>query len=377
MPDSAQLLPNQRALFAIPREVAYFNCASLAPQLRSVRAAGEAALARNAEPWKIRTEDWFTKVEQLRELFARLIGVSAEGVALVPASSYGLAIAAANTSAGPENRVLIIADDFPSNVYTWRSFARRTGAQLLTVEREPGQNWTEAVCNAIDGRVRVVAVPHVHWMDGALLDLEQIGNAARAAGATFVVDASQSLGALPFDVAAVRPDYLVCVGYKWLLGPFSLGYLYVAADRRDGEPLEQNWIARVGADDFAGLTAYRDEYQPGARRFDVGQRSNLTLTPMAIAALTQLLAWGVPRISVTLAAITAQVEARARGSGFATTNVRGPHMLGITVPRLQEVAARLANQSVYVGVRGNTMRIAPHLHVDGTDLDRLFDGLKQ
>src|SRR6266508_4617984 len=195
-------LPVQRALFEIPDEVAYFNCASMAPQLAAARLAGEAALRRRAQPWLIRAEDWFTEAEERRTLFAQLAGVDADGVALVPASSYGLAVAAANLGA------------------------------------EPGR------------RVAVVAAPAVHWADGAAVDLAAVAERARAVGAALVVDASQSLGAMPLALAAIRPDYLVSVGYKWLLGPFSLAYLYVAERHRDGRPLEENWISRLGSDDL-------------------------------------------------------------------------------------------------------------------------------
>ena len=82
----------------------------------------------------------------------------------------------------------------------------------------------------------------VHWSTGALVDLAQVAMAARAVGASFIVDASQSLGVLPLDVTALRPDALVAVGYKWLLGPYSLGYLYLDPSLHGGEPLEENWI---------------------------------------------------------------------------------------------------------------------------------------
>ena len=96
-------------------------------------------------------------------------------------------------------------------------------------------------------------------------------------------------GALGFDAGEVRPDYVVCAGYKWLLGPYSLGFLWAAPEHRDGRPIEYNRIARAGSEDFARLVDYRDEYQPGARRFDVGERSNFILVPMLNAALDQIL----------------------------------------------------------------------------------------
>jgi selenocysteine lyase/cysteine desulfurase len=370
---------NQRRLFEIPDDVVYLNTASQAPQLRSVREAGEQALARSAAPWAISDDDWFTQAEELRDLFARLIGADTDGVALVPATSYGLAVAAHNVRGAAGHRVLLLADDYPSNVYTWRTWARRTGADIVTVERNKDQGWTTAILEALDERVRVVAVPNVHWTDGALIELPRIGQRAREVGAVFVIDATQSLGAMPLELSAVRPDFLVATGYKWLLGPLSLAYMFVGEEHRSGTPIEENWSNRAGAEDGAHLTDYSDRYRPGARRFDVGQRSNFTLVPMAIAALRQLLEWGVDNIAASLAPTTTRIEreATARGLAALSADRRGPHMLGISLPagRHAAIAQQLADTNVFVGMRGSSLRVSPHLHATKADIDTLFAAL--
>jgi selenocysteine lyase/cysteine desulfurase len=371
-------LPVQRELFDIPDDVAYFNCASLAPLLRASVEAGAAASARRARSWLTGGRDWFTEAEERRVLFAELAGVDPEGVALVPATSYGLAVAAANLTARPGQRVLVLADDFPSNRYTWQRFAGRTGAEVVTVERRDGQRWGEAVVAALDERVAVVAVLATHWTDGGSVDLTAIGARAREAGAALVVDASQAVGAMPLDWQRIRPDYLVTVGYKWLLGPFALGYLHVAEPHRDGVPLEENWISRLGSEDFAALVDYQDRYQPGARRFDVGQRTHFETTPMATAALRQLLDWEVPRIAATLGRLTGRIqdEVEAIGLGL-TSSDRVPHMLGIDLPdqALGAVAGALADAGVYAGVRGSSLRVSPHLWTTDQDVERLVSAL--
>lgn len=367
-------LPCQRSLFDIPDDVAFFNVANMGPLLRAGHAAAQAALERRSHPWSIRQEDWFTDTEQRRALFARLLGADAESIALVPAASYGLAVAAANLRTAPGQTVLLAAEDFPSSVYAWREHCARSGASLLTVTRAPGQDWTGAMLAAIDARTAVVMVPNVHWTDGALFDLPRIGAAARAHSARLVVDATQSFGALPLDLAAVRPDFLVVAGYKWLLGPLGCGYLYVAPEHREGRPLEQNWILRQGAQDFTRLVDYQDGYADGARRYDMGQRSAFETTPMAIAALRQILDWGVERIAATLAATTARIERELAALGLgATSAVRGPHMLGIALPEGSRaaIAARLGAQGIYVSLRGSAMRVSPHLHISERDVERL------
>jgi selenocysteine lyase/cysteine desulfurase len=375
----SRALGAQRDAFAVPAEIAYFNTATLSPQLHVVRAAGEAALERRGRPWTITPGDWFAEVERLRAFFGQLVGADADGIALIPATSYGFAVAACNLTLEAGDRVLVLAEEYPSGIYTWQAAARATGAEILTVHRQPGQPWTEAILDALDERVRIVSVPNVHWTDGAAVDLAAVSARTHELGARLVIDGSQSIGAMPFDVAALRPDFVTSVGYKWLLGPLGVSYLYVAEEHRGGEPVEQNWIAREGSEDFARLVDYRDEYQPGARRFDVGQRTNFELLPMAIAALEQLGSWRVDRVAATLAQVTASIAGAATTLGLdpLPPEQRGPHLLGVRLPDAirSDVVPALAAANCYAAVRGEMLRIAPHLHVNDADVERLVDAL--
>jgi selenocysteine lyase/cysteine desulfurase len=374
------MIPSQRHLFDLPDGVAYLNCAYMSPLLKRAAAAGAEAIARKCQPWTIAAADFFGDSERARALFARLLGATVEDIAIVPAASYGLAIAAANLPLGPGERVLVLAEQFPSNVYTWYELAGRAGGEVLTIERPWDGDWTAAVLAGLDERVRIAALPHCHWIDGGLLDLALIGERCRETGSALVLDVTQSLGALPFDLAAIRPDFMVCAGYKWLLGPYSLGYLYVAPQHQDGRPLEQNWIAREGSEDFARLIDYRARHQPGARRFDVGERSNFALLPVSIAALEQLLAWGVEAIAANLAARTTAIAERAATLGLSSmpADRRAGHYLGLRFPEAPpaELPERLAKEQVYVSLRGDSLRVTPHLYNDEADIERLFAVLR-
>ena len=373
------LLPSQRHLFELPDDLTWLNCAYMSPQMRAVSDAGREALGRKARPWQLRPEDFFTESEALRRLFATLVGADAEGVALVPSASYGLGVAAANTPVRVGQRLLVLADEFPSNVYPWRDLAERSGGQVVAVRRPEDGDWTRAVLAELDERTALVALPHCHWTDGGLVDLARVGDRAREVGAALAVDATQSLGALPLDVAEVKPDFLVAAGYKWLMGPYSQGYLYVAPRWRSGRPLEHNWLLREGSEDFARLVDYRDGFQPGARRFDVGERSNFVLVPMALAALRQLLAWGVADTQESLRVLTERVArgARALHLEVPPEGLRAGHLLGLKQRGGYgpEVAARLAARKVFVSVRGDSLRVSPHLYNTEADVDRLLEEL--
>jgi selenocysteine lyase/cysteine desulfurase len=371
------MLGDQRHLFSIPGDVTYLNCAYLGPQLRAVTAAGLAAVREKEEPWRLTPDRFFSGSEDLRAAFATLLGADVEGVAFVPSVSYGVGVAVANLPLDGR-AVLLLAEDFPSDVYPWSTAA---GGNVVTVARPADHDWTAAILERLDASVGVVAVPHVHWTDGGLVDLVRVGARAREVGAALVVDATQSLGALPFDVAAVQPDFLVAAGYKWLLGPYALGYLWAAPRHRDGVPLEQNWIGREASDDFARLIDYRDRYQPGARRYDMGERSNFVLVPQARAALRQLTEWGVPEIAETIAGLTSYLSIGAEKIGLETApeQLRGPHLMGIRFPGglPDGIAQTLAAQRIYVSIRGDSVRVSPHVYNTTADCDRLLAALAQ
>lgn len=373
------ILPSQRHLFDLPDDVTWLNCAYMSPQLHTVTEAGREAVGRKARPWNIRPEDFFTESERLRGLFAELVGADAEGVALVPSVSYGLAVAAANVPVKVGQRLLVLAEEFPSNVYPWRELAERAGGQVVTVRRPEDGDWTRALLEELDERAALVAVPHCHWTDGGRVDLERVGERAREVGAVLAVDTTQSLGALPLEVGRVRPDFLVAAGYKWLMGPYSQGYLYVSPRYREGRPIEHNWVLRAGSEDFARLVDYRDDFQPGARRFDVGERSNFVLVPMAREALRQLRAWGVADIQQTLGALTERVAqgARALRLEVPPESQRVGHLVGLKRRGgyAPDVAAKLAARKVYVSVRGDNLRVSPHLYNTEADVDRLLEEL--
>ena len=375
------MLPCQRHVFHMPDEVAYFNCAYMAPMLRAVRTASEEALALTSQPWQLTAADFFTPAERARSLFARLIHARPDDVAIVPSASYGISTAAKNLRLGPGRAVLVLEEEFPSNVYAWRALAQRDGGELRVVRRPRDADWTTAILGALDDTVAIAALPNVHWTDGGLVDLARVSPALQQLGARLVLDITQSLGALPFDVTRVKVDYLACAGYKWLLGPYSLGFLYAAEEHHQGEPLEYNWANREDSENFARLVDYRDTYQFGARRFDMGERANFLLLPMVTASLEQLLDWTPEAITATLGDLTERIASHAPALGTAAPPraLRAPHLLGLRfrdgVP--DGLVDQLRSQKIYVSIRGETVRIAPHLHNNAADVDRLLEALRQ
>jgi selenocysteine lyase/cysteine desulfurase len=378
---AAPIIPCQRDKFEIPDDVAYLNCASLSPLSKAVAAAGDRGLDAKLHPWSLTSEDFFTEGDIVRGLFARLIGTEAKDIALVPSVSYAMAVAAKNLPLRPGRRAVVLAQQYPSNVYPWGDLARRNGGELVTLPTPESGDWTQSILAALDERVDIVAVPQNHWVDGRLIDLVAVGRRAKEIGSALVLDLTQSLGARPFYVKDVDPDFIACAGYKWLMGPYSFGYLYAAPRRQQGEPIEQGWITREGSRDFARLVDYKDGLVPGAVRYDVGERSNFALTPMARTALEQVLDWGVDRIAASLAVLTDAIVARTRSLGLEALpqGVRAGHYLGLRFPggMPDGLVQRLAAANVHVSKRGAGLRVTPHLYNTMDDIDRFARVLEQ
>lgn len=375
------MIESQRHLFALPDHVSYLNCAYMAPLMHTVVEAGAQGVRRKACPWTIATEDFFTESDTARHLFARIVNANSDDIAIVPSASYGIAVAAHNIRIGRGEEILLLADQFPSNVYAWRELAGRTGASVVTVPRPDDQDWTRATLEQMSQHTRLVALPHCHWTDGGLLDLEAIGRHCRESGSALVLDLTQSAGALPFDVRTVQPDFAVVATYKWLLGPYSLGFLYIAPEHRGGNPIEHSWMGRAGSDDFAGLVDYTDDLAPDASRFDMGERANFHLMPMAIAAMEQILDWGVAAIAETLAIKTAAIAERASALDLSsvTPRLRAGHFLGLRFSHglpagLPEL---LAAEQIFASVRGDSLRVTPHLYNTEADVERFSQVLEQ
>lgn len=377
------LIPSQRHLFDIPDDIAYFNCAYNSPQLNESQSRLLAGVRSKSRPWERTAQNFFDDAETIRRLSADIFGGDADGYAMVPAASYGLSTAARavepHLHAG--DRILVIAEEFPSIVLPWRRTAQQTGAILFTVPTPANGDWTRAILDSIDASVKVVAVSSCHWTNGAYIDLPAIGKACRAAGCILVVDATQTLGAMPFPMAEIQPDFLVAAGYKWLLCPYGFSLLYVADRWRDARPLEESWLARHNAEDFAALVKYSDTYMPGARRFDVGEKCTATILPGAVAALGQIKAWGVENIAATLAAINERITARLvqLGCRLPDDAQRCPHMFGAQLPQTYtgNLVAELKARNIYISQRGNALRFAPHLHVSAHDVERLLGALSE
>jgi selenocysteine lyase/cysteine desulfurase len=375
------MLASQRHLFTIPDDVTYLDAAYMSPIPNCAAEAGVRGTKIKAAPWDMTINNYYDEVERARELAAVFIGASSDDIAIIPATSYGIALAAANVPVPAGSVILMMENEHTSHRYAWYELAAQKGAQVVTVPRQPDQPWVEALVAAIHGQaapVSVVAGTIVHWFEGTSVDMLAVSQATHSVGASLVMDGTQWVGAVPFDVARVRPDFLSFATYKFLLGPYRLAFLY--ADKKwqtKGRPIEFHSWNRKGGERSDFYLETMPDYLPGARRFDMGERSDFAVLPVAIKALELLQSWGVPAVHERLTYLNRLIWDQAAQHGFAgpRPDLRAPHIAVVELgERFRDhVAGKLKENRVFVTVRGTKMRITPHVYNDEADVKRLFD----
>jgi selenocysteine lyase/cysteine desulfurase len=382
------LLHSQKHLFALPNGIHYINCATRAPSSHAVEQAGHDALRQHANPFGLQPDDFFSGAIRVRSLFSELINNDdPERIAVIPSVSYGMAIVARNLTRKPGiqrgQRIVLVDNEFPSDVYAWDNVCQELGLTITVVtmpaETPRGPRWNERLLDAIGTDTALVVAPPTHWMYGVRFDLEAIGQRAREVGAWLAVDGTQAVGALPFDLQTVRPDALICAGYKWLMGPYSLGLAYFGPAFDNGIPLEESWMNRLNSNQFHRLMEHQPAYGPKAFRYNMGETTNFIQMPMLEAALTQLLDWQPARIQTycaelmapawpTLEQLGCYVEPETGAQG------RSNHLVGLWLPEWVDpmaVQQALQTENVSVSARARVLRIAPHLYNTAEDADAL------
>ncbi len=378
-----QMLPSQRDLFEMPRNICYLNSASYSPLPLRTQEAGRAAVGRKGTPWTLDTAFANGQHERARAAAARLINADSADIALIPSVSYGVATAAKVLTIASGARVIVLENDHSSPVLEWQTRADAQGFTVETIRQPDDGDWTSAVLAAVERPgappIGLASISSVHWSDGGLIDLERVGAALRRQAAIFLVDATQSAGVLMMDVRRLDPDFVIFPTYKWLLGPYGRAFLYVARRHQGGIPLEQTSFGRrdVRAENEVYFADVR--YVGGARRFDMGERDHFISMEMAAISMEMMAEWGAAAVARRLSMLTERIAEGVRGIGVTVPerHLRAPHILSLNFKdgMAKGLVEGLATEGIYVAARLRRMRISPHVYNDEDDADRFVASL--
>jgi len=378
---------SQRHLFDLPEDVHYLNGAYMSPLMKPVQEAGMAGIKRKANPSALFAADYFKEAVVAKELFGRIVQCNPKQVAIIPSASYGIKAAVNNVPAGNGTHAITVSEEFPSGYYSVKEWCKKNGKTLKVVSAPAstfnrGKLWNENLLESINKDTSMVVISSIHWNDGTLFNLEQIGTRCREVGAIFIVDGTQSVGALPIDVLRCKIDALVCAAYKWLMAPYTIGLAYYSEYFDNGDPLEDVWLNKPGSEDFPNITQYKEGYREGAARYSMGEHSNFILLPMLIRALEQIHIWGIDAIQEYCVRLVQPLVQFLQEKNYwvEEPSCRASHLFGCLPPPAVDKQLKfqqLLEHKVFVSLRGGGFRVSPYLYNTENDIAALMEVLNK
>lgn len=382
-----QPFPEFAGDFPILRKMDFFNHAGVGP-ISGPAAKAIRDYAQQAETAAYVGADWYRRANQTKKLAAQLINAhGGHEIAFVPNTSTGLSLVAKGLTFHAGDRVVITNVEYPANRYPWEDL-KRQGVELFEVpQSDDGRIDVERVCDAINDRTRVVSMSHVQYASGFRIDLKPISDMVHRAGGYLCVDAIQSCGVVPVDVAAMGIDFLSADGHKWMLAPEGAGIFYC---REDLCPLlHPNVVGWMNMVDAGNYGDYQFKFQMDARRFEPGSWNIPGIA--ALGASLELLRGvgidGPQGVWSRVEALTTRLcEAlQAKGYPVFTPRASPGERSGIVIFDLpasrrdsldpKQLVADLQKQGIIIVVREGRLRASPHFYNTAAQIDHLVEAL--
>jgi cysteine desulfurase/selenocysteine lyase len=332
-------------------------------------------------------------IDETRASFASLIGADATEVAITKNVSEGLNLFAASLDWRAGDNVVICPElEHPNNIYLWFNLERRQGVEVRSVPAAAGGKMPiEGMIEAMDERTRVVTFPTISFAPGFVTDWAPLVRAARRVGALTVADGAQSAGAMSIDVHEAGFDAMAVSTQKALLSLYGFGFLYVR--REVADTLVPIQVARYGIDLDAHETAYSDgplEYQPGARRFDLGNYNYLGMlaTRTSLGLIREI---GIDEIEAHVRRLAARLAYDLRDLGLPVVGGGpGPHLAHIVSsgrlgggrhytaddPEVNELHRHLVDAGIVFSLRSGVLRFSFGVYNDDSDVDRVVEAVR-
>ncbi len=352
----------------LPEAATYLNTAATGLIDESVRAAGEALMAGLATTGSVRAEQWRSEEEPaIRETVAAFLGAAPSQVALLPNFSWGLN-AVVQSMEGTE-RILMYCADYPSLTEPFRI----NGFPIHWVDTRDGFSLPlEEIESCIrNNSVDIVALSHVQYNSGYVLPILEIGALCKAHGVRLIIDATQSLGALPLNLKKQYADVLITSNYKWMNAGFGTGVMYVSDDF-----LKAYTPVVCGFHSFV-MHSGTHRYEASARSYEPGH-TNLYGLSILKEAILQKQAKGVRRIAEQNRQLTAAVLDGIRDLPL---QLIGPNTMDhrssmILLRDIGGLSERLRRSGIIVTARGGLVRISMHYYNTQPDVDKLLECLR-
>jgi len=361
-------------------DATYLNFAAHAAIPRVALDAVQASVAAKMRPHIVDDRSFFSVASSLRQSLATLIEASPDEIALTSGAGSGLAAIAYALKWSAGDEVIIARGEFPVQYATWKPMEAREGIKVQIAIPQGQFIQSDDLIAAMTPRTRIISVSHVRFDDGSMLDVSPLAAACDRNGTLLVLDVSQSCGAIPMSVGSLGADFIVCAGYKYLLGPWGTGFLWTREKNLESlRPGPYNWLSQ-GVESFARLNYVDPGPAPTLSRWDSAEAAsiyNFNLTVMEASAKFVLNASPALIRDHNQALINYFFERLPEGYRLASPRPASQRGVFGCI----EVGSRGDTESLYrtlrdqrfvVALREGKIRVAPHLLNSTQDIDRLL-----
>ena len=374
--------PDYSKEFADFEDFTYLNVAYHGPLPLCAAEAAREALEWKTHPYRLPDSIHFDLPDRIRGKIARIIGASSDEIAITSGASSGMASVATSMDWKPGDEVLIGRGEFPSHFSTWLPYDRAGKLRMRVISPRGRFITADDYIENIGPRTRLVSASLARFDNAARLDAARVARACHDAGALLLLDMSQCAGGMPISIRDLGADFAVSSGYKWLLGPYGVGFFWVAREAVEKLPLGPLYfMALEGARIFHSLPLENLRAVPGASRWDSPEPASFTNLAALDASLDLVLKVGVERIAEHIGGVVSEIIRRLP-PGFALASPESPERRGPAVcvaARTPEETTkcyeRLCEARIVVSLRENALRIAPHLYNTSEHVSRLIEVL--
>jgi selenocysteine lyase/cysteine desulfurase len=365
-----------RSEFPVFKELTYLNTASMGLMTLSVHHAAR----RVEEEIALRGTTWFDEVQEIgileraRNAAARLLNAPVDNVAVCTSFTEALCQIAWAFAPPQGSNVVSVDLEFPSVPYPWMRVCDATGAEMRLVQTadQPERLSFDALARLVDSKTAVICVSHAQYSTGFRFDLKALAELAHEHGALLVIDATQSAGLVPIDIAAAAPDVLIAGGYKWLTGPFGAAFCYVSPPLL--ERLNPPFVGWRSTPDPYHFDARHLTLAPSARKLEFSTMSYGA--GVALGAATEyVLDLGVERILAHDQQLAARLIDGLDRLGAEIVSPRHDSERGGTVTvryagrDSAALAAALNDAKIIVSPRFKSVRFSMHYYNSSDDVD--------
>ena len=370
-------LKSIRESYPITRDDIFLNHAATTPIAKSSIERIQQVAAEMRRPLSEHFYHWLNVLEDTRRRLAEFIHVHPTEIAFCQNTSTGLSLIANAIPFKPGDHILVPRNEFPSNIYVWQNLQKK-GIIFNFFDIEAGVPVVETLQKLDLNHVRLISISAVSYLTGRQYDLKAIVDFCHEHQILICYDAIQALGAIPFDVQVIQPDFIASGAQKWLLGSVGVGFIYAqkAWLEKLTVPLV-GWTSVKYPEDFS-LKAV--DFSTDMTRFEPGLPDILPIVALN-QTLRDLTAIGWDTIYARVKANTGYLTEALQEHGIETL-AKNDHTAGIVAFSIPDhfdaetIQSKIKQHNIHITQRDNYIRVSPHFYNTQEEMDVFLSTLK-